>query len=210
MMKFPLLKMQHYRVIVGKLLSTIQMTEVSKLFLQKNTSMVRSSFRSGYTSKASHTFGPDFCSFYSKFSLNRHLYDSDYYSIKNGNVRCGKEQGEMADSLLGQNWMYFYLSQLWFTVQCVFMIHFFLVLPDTSFVVSAKKVLESGIAWIACAYLFFFLQKNSVDCARLQEEAEQWELFITRDENIQAQAAATQKFWQECPAKISVSCQWRQ
>lgn len=99
MMKFPLLKMQHYRVIVGKLLSTIQMTEVSKLFLQKNTSMVRSSFRSGYTSKASHTFGPDFCSFYSKFSLNRHLYDSDYYSIKNGNVRCGKEQGEMADSL---------------------------------------------------------------------------------------------------------------
>ena len=103
MMKFPLLKMQHYRVIVGKLLSTIQMTEVSKLFLQKNTSMVRSSFRSGYTSKSSHTFGPDFCSFYSKFSLNRHLYDSDYYSIKNGNVRCGKEQGEMADSLLGQN-----------------------------------------------------------------------------------------------------------
>lgn len=80
-------------------------------------------------------------------------------------------------------------------------------LPDTSFVVSAKKVLESGIA---CAYLFFFLQKNSVDCARLQEEAEQWEQFITRDENIQAQAAATQKFWQECPAKISVSCQWRQ
>ena len=99
MMKFPLLKMLHYRVIVGKLLSTIQMTEVSKLFLQKNTSMVRSSFRSGYTSKSSHTFGPDFCSFYSKFSLNRHLYDSDYYSIKNGNVRCGKEQGEMADSL---------------------------------------------------------------------------------------------------------------
>ena len=35
MMQFPLLKMQHYRVIVGKLLSTIQMTEVSKLFLQK-------------------------------------------------------------------------------------------------------------------------------------------------------------------------------
>ena len=206
-MQFPLLKMQHYRVIVGKLLSTIQMTEVSKLFLQKNTSMVRSSFRSGYTRKSSHTFGPDFCSFYSKFSLNRHLYDSDYYSIKNGNVRCGKEQGEMADSLLGQNWMYFYLSERWFTVQFVFMIHFFLVLPDTSFVVSAKKVLESGIA---CAYLFFFLQKNSVDCARLREEAEQWEQFITRDENIQAQAAATQKFWQECPAKISVSCQWRQ
>lgn len=103
--------------------------------------------------------------------------------------------------------MYFYLSQRLFTVQFVFMIHFFLVLPDTSFVVSAKKVLESGIA---CAYLFFFLQKNSVDCARLQEEAEQWEQFITRDENIQAQAAATQKFWQECPPKISVSCQWRQ
>lgn len=157
MMKFPLLKMLHYRVIVGKLLSTIQMTEVSKLFLQKNTSMVRSSFRSRYTSKSSHTFGPDFCSFYSKFCLNRHLYDSDYYSIKNGNVRCGKEQGEMADSLLGQNWMYFYLSQRWFTVQFVFMIHFFLVLPDTSFVVSAKKVLESGIA---CAYLFFFCRKT--------------------------------------------------
>lgn len=49
-----------------------------------------------------------------------------------------------------------------------------------------------------------------MDCARLQEEAEQWEQFITRDENIQAQAAATQTFWQECPAKISVSCQWRQ
>ena len=56
MMKFPLLKMLHYRVIVGKLLSTIQMTEVSKLFLQKNISMVRSSFRSGYTSKSSDTF----------------------------------------------------------------------------------------------------------------------------------------------------------
>jgi len=93
MMQFPLLKMQHNRVIVGKLLSTIQMTEVSKLFLQKNTSMVRSSFRSGYTSKSRHTFGPNFCSFYSKFSLNRHLYKSDYNSIKNGNVRCGKEQG---------------------------------------------------------------------------------------------------------------------
>lgn len=49
-----------------------------------------------------------------------------------------------------------------------------------------------------------------MDGARLQEEAEQWEQFITRDENIQAQAAATQTFWQECPAKISVSCQWRQ
>ena len=104
--------------------------------------------------------------------------------------------------------MHFYLSQLWFAVQFVFMIHFFLVLPIASFVVSAKKVLASGIAG---AYLFFFfLQKNTVDCARLQEEAEQWEQFITRDENIQAQAAATQKFWQECPAKISVSCQWRQ
>ena len=99
MMKFPLLKMLHYRVIVGKLLSTIQMTEVSTLILQKNTWVIRSSFRSGYTSKSSDTFGPDFCSCYSKFSLNRHLYDSDYYSIKNGNVRCGKEQGEMADSL---------------------------------------------------------------------------------------------------------------
>ena len=54
--------------------------------------------------------------------------------------------------------MYFYLSQRWFTVQFVFMIHFFLVLPDTSFVVSAKKVLESGIA---CAYLFFFAEKLS-------------------------------------------------
>ena len=53
--------------------------------------------------------------------------------------------------------MYFYLSQLWFTVQFVFMIHFFLVLPDTSFVVSAKKVLESGIA---CAYLFFFFAEK--------------------------------------------------
>lgn len=102
--------------------------------------------------------------------------------------------------------MYFYRSQRWFTVQFVLMIHFFLVLPDASFVKSAKKVLASGNAG---AYLFF-LQKNTVDCARLQEEAEQWEQFITRDENVQAEAAATQKLWQECPAKISVSCSWRQ
>ena len=207
MMKFPLLKMLHYRVIVGKLLSTIQMTEVSKLFLQKNTSMVRSSFRSGYTSKSSHTFGPDFCSFYSKFCLNRHLYKSDYnYKLKTEMSVAVRSKERWQILWLGQNWMYFYLSQLWFTVQFVFMIHFFLVLPDTSFVVSAKKVLESDM----CLSFFFFLQKNLVDCARLQEEAEQWEQFITRDENIQAQAAATQKFWQECPAKISVSCQWRQ
>ena len=86
---------------------------------------------------------------------------------------------------------------------------FFLVLPNASFVVSAEKVRASGIAG-AYLFFFFFLQKNTVDCARLQEEAEQWEQFITRDENIQAQAAATQKFWQECPAKISVSCSWRQ
>lgn len=46
-------------------------------------------------------------------------------------------------------------------------------------------------------------EKNTVDCARLQEEAERWEQFITRDENKQAQAQCTQKFWQECPAKIS-------
>ena len=105
--------------------------------------------------------------------------------------------------------MYFYLSQRWFTVQFVFMIHFFLVLPNASFVACAKKVLASGIA-AAYRFFFFFLQKNTVDCARLQEEAEQWEQFITRDENIQAQAAATQKFWQECPAKISVSCSWHQ
>ena len=86
---------------------------------------------------------------------------------------------------------------------------FFLVLPNASFVASAKKVLASGIA-AAYLFFFFFLQKNTVDCARLQEEAEQWEQFITRDENTQSQAAATQKFWQECPAKISVSCSWRQ
>ena len=207
MMKFPLLKMLHYRVIVGKLLSTIQMTEVSKLFLQKNTSMVRSSFRSGYTSKSSHTFGPDFCSFYSKFCLNRHLYKSDYnYKLKTEmSVAVSKEQGEMADSLARTKLNVFLsFTTLVYSSICFYDTFF---LPDTSFVVSAKKVLESGIA---CAYLFFFLQKNSVDCARLQEEAEQWEQFITRDENIQAQAAATQKFWQECPAKISVSCQWRQ
>lgn len=158
MMKFPLLKMLHYRVIVGKLLSTIQMTEVSKLFLQKNTSMVRSSFRSGYTSKSSHTFGPDFCSFYSKFCLNRHLYKSDYnYKLKTEMSVAVRSKERWQILWLGQNWMYFYLSQLWFTVQFVFMIHFFLVLPDTSFVVSAKKVLESGIA---CAYLFFFCRKT--------------------------------------------------
>lgn len=158
MMKFPLLKMLHYRVIVGKLLSTIQMTEVSKLFLQKNTSMVRSSFRSGYTSKSSHTFGPDFCSFYSKFCLNRHLYKSDYnYKLKTEMSVAVRSKERWQILWLGQNWMYFYLSQLWFTVQFVFMIHFFLVLPDTSFVVSAKKVLESGIA---CAYLFFFFAEK--------------------------------------------------
>lgn len=153
MMQFPLLKMQHYRVIVGKLLSTIQMTEVSKLFLQKNTSMVRSSFRSGYTSKSSHTFGPDFCSYYSKFSLNRHLYDSDYYSIKNGNVRCGKEQGEMADSLARRK-LNVFLSFTTLVCSSICLYNtFFLVLTDASFVVSAKKVLASGIAG---AYLLFF------------------------------------------------------
>ena len=156
MMKFPLLKMLHYRVIVGKLLSTIQMTEVSKLFLQKNTSMVRSSFRSGYTSKSSHTFGPDFCSFYSKFCLNRHLYKSDYnYKLKTEMsvaVRS-KERWQILCQDKIECISIFHNAGL----QFVFMIHFFLVLPDTSFVVSAKKVLESGIA---CAYLFFFFAEK--------------------------------------------------
>ena len=157
MMQFPLLKMQHYRIIVGKLLSTIQMTEVSKLFLQKNTSMVRSSFRSGYTSKASHTFEPDFCSFYSKFSLNRHIYKSDYNSIENGNVRCGKEQGEMTDSLARTKLNVFLSFTTLVCSSICFFDTFFLVLPDASFVVSAKKGLASGIAG---AYLFFFCRKT--------------------------------------------------
>lgn len=58
--------------------------------------------------------------------------------------------------------MYFYNSQCWFTVQFVLTIHFFLVLPVASFVVSAKKVLESGIAG---AYLFFFAEKHSGLCS---------------------------------------------
>ena len=36
-----------------------------------------------------------------------------------------------------------------------------------------------------------------------------WEQFITQDENKQAQAECTQTFWDDCPAKISVSCQSR-
>jgi len=51
------------------------------------------------------------------------------------------------------------------------------------------------------------MQNNTLDCARLHEEAERWEQLITQDENRQAQAECTQKFWQECPAKISVSYQ---
>lgn len=51
----------------------------------------------------------------------------------------------------------------------------------------------------------FVLQNNAEDCARLNEEAERWEQFITQDEIKQAQAESTQKFWRECPAKISVS-----
>ena len=58
--------------------------------------------------------------------------------------------------------MYFYRSQRWFTVQFVLMIHFFLVLPDASFVASAKKVLASGNAG---AYLFFFAEKYSGLCS---------------------------------------------
>lgn len=51
-------------------------------------------------------------------------------------------------------------------------------------------------------------QNNAVqDCARLHEEVQRWEQIITQDENRQTQAEVTQKFWQECPAKISVSCQ---
>lgn len=48
-------------------------------------------------------------------------------------------------------------------------------------------------------------QENIVDCARLEEEAERWEQCITQDENKQAQAERTLKFWSDCPAKVSVS-----
>ena len=50
------------------------------------------------------------------------------------------------------------------------------------------------------------LQNSAEDCARLHEEARRWEQFITLDENRQTQAEVTQKFWQDCPAKILVSC----
>ena len=43
------------------------------------------------------------------------------------------------------------------------------------------------------------------DCARLHEEAKQWEQFITEDENRQAEAECTHKFWYDCPTKVSVS-----
>lgn len=120
--------------------------------------MVRSSFRSGYTSKSSHTFEADFCSFYSKFSLNRHLYKSDYNSIKNGNVRCGKEQGEMADSLARTKLNVFLSFKTVVYSSICFYDTVFLVLPNTSFVVSAEKVLASGIAG---AYLFFFFCRKT-------------------------------------------------
>lgn len=48
-------------------------------------------------------------------------------------------------------------------------------------------------------------QENIVDCARLEEEAKRWEQCITQDENKQAQAERTLKFWSDCPAKVSVS-----
>lgn len=52
------------------------------------------------------------------------------------------------------------------------------------------------------------LQNDAVqDCARLHEEVQRWEQIITQDENRFTQAEGTQNFWQECPSKISVSCQ---
>ncbi|XP_068688097.1 alsin-like isoform X2 [Montipora foliosa] len=45
-------------------------------------------------------------------------------------------------------------------------------------------------------------ENSAEDCARLHEEARRWEQFITLDENRQTQAEVTQKFWQDCPAKI--------
>ena len=56
-------------------------------------------------------------------------------------------------------------------------------------------------------FTFFILQTqaNIEDCARLHEEAERWEQFITEDENRQAEAECTHKFWCDCPTKVSVS-----
>lgn len=39
----------------------------------------------------------------------------------------------------------------------------------------------------------------------MEEEAKRWEQLITEDENRQAEAERTFKFWVECPAKVAVS-----
>lgn len=56
------------------------------------------------------------------------------------------------------------------------------------------------------SFIFILLaQANVEDCARLHEVAEQLEQFITDDENRQAEAERTHKFWCDCPTKVSVS-----